>query len=284
MRAVTAKMRRAAVRTYVTEFSKQDISLYQDLNEAQLRHYYEPERGVFIAESGKVISRALDAGMEPLSFLIAKERLAEAEEMFLAAHDHDVPVYVSPEKDLRGITGYNLTGGMLCAMRRPILPKVQTVCAHASRIAVIVDVVNPTNIGAVIRSAAALGINAVLLSYSCSDPLERRALRVSMGTAFQIPWTYIDKAADINDTLHELGFKTAAMALADDAISLASNSLKETDKLAIMIGNEGNGLPTDVIERADHKVIIPMYNSVDSLNAAAASAVAFWELRKDTTE
>lgn len=272
------------MRTYVTEFSKQDISLYQDFNEAQLRHYYEPERGVFIAESGKVISRALDAGMEPLSFLIAKERLAEAEEMFLSANDHDVPVYVSPEKDLRGITGYNLTGGMLCAMRRPILPEVQTVCAHASRIAVIVDVVNPTNIGAVIRSAAALGIEAVLLSYSCSDPLERRALRVSMGTAFQIPWTYIDKAADINDTLHELGFKTAAMALADDAISLASNSLKETDKLAIMIGNEGNGLPADVIERADHKVIIPMYNGVDSLNAAAASAVAFWELRKDTTE
>lgn len=284
MSPVTAMMRRAAVRTYVTEFSKQDISLYQDFNEAQLRHYYEPERGVFIAESGKVISRALDAGMEPLSFLIAKERLAEAEEMFLSSRDHDVPVYVSPEKDLRGITGYNLTGGMLCAMRRPILPEVQTVCAHASRIAVIVDVVNPTNIGAVIRSAAALGIDAVLLSYSCSDPLERRALRVSMGTAFQIPWTYIDKAADINDTLHELGFRTAAMALADDAISLASNSLKETDKLAIMIGNEGNGLPTDVIERADHKVIIPMYNSVDSLNAAAASAVAFWELRKDTTE
>ncbi len=284
MSPVTAMMRRAAVRTYVTEFSKQDISLYQDFNEAQLRHYYEPERGVFIAESGKVISRALDAGMEPLSFLIAKERLAEAEEMFLSTHDHDVPVYVSPEKDLRGITGYNLTGGMLCAMRRPILPEVQTVCAHASRIAVIVDVVNPTNIGAVIRSAAALGIDAVLLSYSCSDPLERRALRVSMGTAFQIPWTYIDKAADINDTLHELGFKTAAMALADAAISLASNSLKETDKLAIMIGNEGNGLPTDVIERADHKVIIPMYNGVDSLNAAAASAVAFWELRKDSTE
>jgi tRNA G18 (ribose-2'-O)-methylase SpoU len=275
-------MRRAAVRTYVTEFSKQDISLYKDFNEAQLRHYYEPERGVFIAESGKVISRALDAGMEPLSFLIAKERIAEAEEMFLSAHDHDVPVYVSPEKELRGITGYNLTGGMLCAMRRPILPEVQTVYAHASRIAVVVDVVNPTNIGAVIRSAAALGIDAVLLSYSCSDPLERRALRVSMGTAFQIPWTYIDKAADINDTLHELGFKTAAMALADDAISLASNSLKETDKLAIMIGNEGNGLPTDVIERADHKVIIPMYNGVDSLNAAAASAVAFWELRKDS--
>ncbi len=284
MSPVTAMMRRAAVRTYVTEFSKQDISLYQDFNEAQLRHYYEPERGVFIAESGKVISRALDAGMEPLSFLIAKERLAEAEEILLSAHDHDVPVYVSSEKDLRGITGYNLTGGMLCAMRRPILPEVQTVCAHASRIAVIVDVVNPTNIGAVIRSAAALGIDAVLLSYSCSDPLERRALRVSMGTAFQIPWTYIDKAADINDTLHELGFKTAAMALADDAISLASNSLKETDKLAIMIGNEGNGLPTDVIERADHKVIIPMYNGVDSLNAAAASAVAFWELRKDSTE
>ena len=284
MRAVSAMMRRVAVRTYVTEFSKQDISLYQDFNEAQLRHHYEPERGVFIAESGKVISRALDAGMEPLSFLIAKERIAEAEEIFLSAHDHDVPVYVSPEKELRGITGYNLTGGMLCAMRRPILPEVQTVCAHASRIAVIVDVVNPTNIGAVIRSAAALGIDAVLLSFSCSDPLERRALRVSMGTAFQIPWTYIDKAADINDTLHELGFKTAAMALADDAISLASNSLKETDKLAIMIGNEGNGLPTDVIERADHKVIIPMYNGVDSLNAAAASAVAFWELRKDSTE
>ncbi len=284
MRAVSAMMRRAAVRTYVTEFSKQDISLYQDCNEAQLRHYYEPERGVFIAESGKVISRALDAGMEPLSFLIAKERLADAEEMFLSAHDPAVPVYVSPEKDLQGITGYNLTGGMLCAMRRPILPEVQTVCAHASRVAVIVDVVNPTNIGAVIRSATALGIDAVLLSYSCSDPLERRALRVSMGTAFQMPWTYIDKAADINDALHELGFKTAAMALADDAISLASDVLKEEEKLAIMIGNEGNGLPSDVIERADHKVIIPMYNGVDSLNAAAASAVAFWELRKDTTD
>ena len=284
MRAVSAMMRRAAVRTYVTEFSKQDISLYQDFNEAQLRHYYEPERGVFIAESGKVINRALTAGMEPLSFLIAKERLADAEEMFLSAHDPAVPVYVSPEKDLQGITGYNLTGGMLCVMRRPILPEVQTVCAHASRAAVIVDVVNPTNIGAVIRSAAALGIDAVLLSYSCSDPLERRALRVSMGTAFQIPWTYIDKTADINDALHELGFKTAAMALADDAISLASDVLKEEEKLAIMIGNEGNGLPSDVIERADHKVIIPMYNGVDSLNAAAASAVAFWELRKNTTE
>ena len=270
----------------IIEINKSNTDILQVfvlMSEPQLLHYFEPAEGLFIAESPKVIERALNGGYEPYALLMEHKDI-EGQMKELLCRCGDAPVYTAEFDEITAITGFKLIRGALCAFRRRALPTAEELCKNARRIAVLENVVNPTNIGAVIRSAAALGIDAVLLSYSCSDPLERRALRVSMGTAFQIPWTYIDKAADINDTLHELGFKTAAMALADDAISLASNFLKETDKLAIMIGNEGNGLPTDVIERADHKVIIPMYNGVDSLNAAAASAVAFWELRKDSTE
>ena len=270
------------------------------LNEAQLFHYFEPKPGIFIAESPKVIERALDAGCVPMSFLMekkhvetqAKEILARCEKLqsrdltqkslVYREDEHEIPVYVAEIEVLAKITGYQLTRGMLCAMYRPTLPSVEQLCKNARRVAILENVVNPTNVGAIFRSAAALGMDAVLLTSACADPLYRRASRVSMGTVFQIPWTYFDKNAcwpdGAMDVLHKLGYKTAAMALRDDSVSIDDEKMMSEEKLAIVLGTEGDGLADHTIADCDYTVKIPMTHGVDSLNVAAASAVAFWQL------
>lgn len=257
------------------------ISIYVSLSEPQLRHYRDPDGGIFIAESCKVIGRALDGGMKPESFLVSTSVFEKEEVKSLLARAGDVPVFRAPSDVMESITGYHLTGGILCSMTRPELPRAASVLEGVSgthsRIAVIENVVNPTNVGAVFRSAAAFNIDAVLLTEGTCDPLERRAMRVSMGTVFQLPWTFIGRE-NVCGTLRSLGYKTAALALVDDSITLDSSVLKAEPRLAVLIGNEGNGLTDETIEGADYKVIIPMSHGVDSLNAAAASAVAFWEL------
>ncbi len=251
------------------------LEVYSGLNEPQLRHFYEPEPGIFIAESPNVIRRALAAGYEPLSIL-CDGTLKDADDIIASVGD--VPIYqVAPEL-LTEINGYRLIRGILCAMRRKPLPDISRICEGASRIAVLEDVVNPTNIGAIIRSAAALGVDAVLLTNNCADPLYRRAARVSMGTCFQIPWTYVGD--DWHDELHRRGYLTAAMALVSDSVGLDCLQLKAAEKAAIILGTEGEGLRQETVEAADLRVMIPMYHGVDSLNVAAASAVAFWELMK----
>ncbi len=246
------------------------------LPEVQLRRYYEPEQGLFIAESPKVIGRALDAGYEPVSMLIGKE---DNETAALLERCEGIPVYTAEEALLTQLTGFHLTRGALCAMRRKALPDAETLCAGKHRIAVLENVVNPTNVGAILRSAAAMQMEAVLLTPGCSDPLYRRAARVSMGTVFQIPWTYLpsDGGADIS-LLHRMGFAAAALALREDAVSIADVSLRQETHLAVILGTEGTGLCEATIQAADYTVIIPMAEGVDSLNVAAASAVAFWEL------
>lgn len=293
-----------------------ELQIYYNLNEAQLFHYFEPKPGIFIAESPKVIERALDAGCVPMSFLMekkhvetqAKEILARCEKLqsqdikqtdkmeaengnssMAAEHDIpvctaecEIPVYTAEIEVLAKITGYQLTRGMLCAMYRPTLPSVEQLCKNARRVAILENVVNPTNIGAIFRSAAALGMDAVLLTSACADPLYRRASRVSMGTVFQIPWTYFDKNASwpdgAMDVLHKLGYKTAAMALRDDSVSIDDEKMMAEEKLAIVLGTEGDGLADHTIADCDYTVKIPMTHGVDSLNVAAASAVAFWQL------
>ena len=293
-----------------------ELQIYYNLNEAQLFHYFEPKPGIFIAESPKVIERALDAGCVPMSFLMekkhvktqAKEILARCEKLqsqdikqtdkmeaengnssMAAEHDIpvctaecEIPVYTAEIEVLAKITGYQLTRGMLCAMYRPTLPSVEQLCKNARRVAILENVVNPTNIGAIFRSAAALGMDAVLLTSACADPLYRRASRVSMGTVFQIPWTYFDKNAcwpdGAMDVLHKLGYKTAAMALRDDSVSIDDEKMMAEEKLAIVLGTEGDGLADHTIADCDYTVKIPMTHGVDSLNVAAASAVAFWQL------
>ena len=279
---------------------KEELQLYTSLNEAQLLHYYEPNGGIFIAESPKVIERALDAGCVPMSFLMekkhvetqAKEILARCEKLqsrdltqkslVYREDEHEIPVYVAEIEVLAKITGYQLTRGMLCAMYRPTLPSVEQLCKNARRVAILENVVNPTNVGAIFRSAAALGMDAVLLTPACADPLYRRASRVSMGTVFQIPWTYFDKNAcwpdGAMDVLHKLGYKTAAMALRDDSVSIDDEKMMSEEKLAIVLGTEGDGLADHTIADCDYTVKIPMTHGVDSLNVAAASAVAFWQL------
>lgn len=256
------------------------IDVYVSCSEPQLRHYRDPDGGVFIAESCKVIGRALDGGMRPESFLVSSEVFDKDEVSALLSRAGDVPVYRAPSDVMERITGYHLTGGILCSMTRPELPSAASILdlsAPRSRIAVLENIVNPTNVGAVFRSAAAFNIDAVLLTEGTCDPLERRAMRVGMGTMFQLPWTFIGRDG-VCGTLRSLGYKTAALALVDDSITLDSPVLKEEPRLAVLIGNEGNGLTAGTIENADYKVIIPMSHEVDSLNAAAASAVAFWEL------
>ena len=259
------------------------ISVYINLSEPQLKHYRDPEGGVFIAESCKVIGRALDGGMKPESVLVSSEVFGREEVASLLSRMGDIPVYRAPSEVMEDITGYHLTGGILCCMTRPVLPSADSVLASCtgsrSRIAVLENIVNPTNAGAVFRSAAAFNIDAVLLVQGSCDPLERRAMRVAMGTMFQIPWTFIS-SEDVCGTLRSLGYKTAALALVEDSIPLDSPVLKEEPRLAVLIGNEGNGLTQETIGNADYKVIIPMSHEVDSLNAAAASAVAFWELTR----
>ena len=261
---------------------REELQLYTSLNEAQLLHYYEPNGGIFIAESPKVIERALDAGCQPISFLMEKKHV-QTQGREILERCPDVPVYVARPEILAQVTGYQLTRGMLCAMKRPDLLSVEEVCKQAKRIAVLENVVNPTNVGAIFRSAAALGMDAVLLTGGCADPFYRRAIRVSMGTVFQIPWTYIEKKTcawpeEGISCLRKMGFKTAAMALKKESVSIDDKNLLAEEKLAVILGTEGDGLATDTIADCDYTVLIPMAHGVDSLNVAAASAVAFWEL------
>ena len=264
----------------ITDFSASELDVYARLTENQLVNREHPEQGMFIAESPIVIERALNAGYEPVSFLLEKKHIEEQAQDILTRCPN-VPVYTAEFDVLTQLTGFKLTRGALCAMRRPKLPSVEEVCARARRIAVLENVMNPTNVGAIFRSAAALGMDAVLLTPACSDPLYRRAIRVSMGTVFQVPWTWLDcdwPTPGIQG-LRNLGFKTAAMALSYDSISIRDPRLGEEDKLAIILGTEGDGLSHRTIADCDYTVRIPMTHGVDSLNVAAASAVAFWELQ-----
>lgn len=239
---------------------------------------HETEKGIFIAESPKVVERALDAGCEPISMLVEHKHI-DGEAKPIIDRCGEVPVYTAPFEVLTRLTGFKLTRGMLCAMHRPQLPNVSEVCSKARRIAVLENVMNPTNVGAIFRSAAALNMDAVLLTHGCSNPLYRRAIRVSMGTVFQIPWTFLDKEKGVSE-LKELGFKTAAMALTDDSVSIDNEELLAEEKLAIVLGTEGDGLAKETIADCDYTVKIPMSHGVDSLNVAAASAVAFWQIGK----
>lgn len=259
----------------ITSLNHPEVEMFSALTEAQLRNKLEPGKGIFIAESPKVIRVALEAGYEPLA-LLCEEKHIVGDAADIIARCGDIPVYTGSRELLAKLTGYVLTRGVLCAMRRPLALSVEEVCKDSRRIVVIDGVVDTTNIGAIFRSAAALGMDAVLLTRSSCDPLNRRAVRVSMGSVFLIPWTWLDEPIC---HLNRLGFKTAAMALSDYSISIDHPSLKEVDRLAIVMGTEGDGLPFETIESADFVVRIPMSNTVDSLNVAAASAVAFWELR-----
>ena len=263
----------------ITDFAAPELDIYARLTEPQLLHYFEPEKGLFIAESPKVIERALNAGYTPVSLLMERKHITGEARDIIARLKDDTPIFTADFEILAQLTGFQLTRGTLCAMRRKTLPSVEEICADARRIAVLEDVVNPTNIGAIFRSAAALNIDAVLLTPACSDPLYRRASRVSMGTVFQIPWTYLSSDSGIQ-LLKKLGFKTAAMALSDKAISIDDPRLMAEEKLAIVLGTEGDGLASSTIASCDYTVCIPMSHGVDSLNVAAASAVAFWQLGK----
>lgn len=251
------------------------VEIFYTLTEAQLRNRLEPEKGIFIAESPKVIHVALNAGYEPLALLCEKKHIT-GDAATLIERCGDIPVYTGERELLASLTGYTLTRGVLCAMRRPVPKQLTDVCKEARRIVVIDGVTDTTNIGAIFRSAAALGIDAVLLTPSSCDPLNRRAVRVSMGSVFLVPWTWLDTPIP---SLHDYGFRTAAMALSDNSISIDHPALKEEPRLALILGTEGDGLSSQVIEEADYVVRIPMSHEVDSLNVAAASAVAFWELR-----
>ena len=260
----------------LTDFSAPELDVYARLTEAQLLNRHNLKEGLFIAESPKVIDRALDAGCIPVSILVETAHL-RGESQAVIDRCGDIPVYTARFDVLTQLTGYQLTRGMLCAMRRPALPTVEEVCKTARRVAVLEDVMNPTNLGAIFRSAAALGMDAVLLTPACSNPLYRRSCRVSMGTVFQVPWTYLEE--NWIEMLKGMGFKTCAMALKDDSYSVDDPALREVEKLAIVLGTEGDGLAAKTIADCDYTVKIPMYHGVDSLNVAAASAVAFWELR-----
>lgn len=259
----------------ITDLDSVELSVYSSLTEAQLRNKLDPERGIFIAESPKVIRVAVSAGYTPLSML-CEERHIDGDAADIIALNPDMPVYTGERELLAQLTGYRLTRGVLCAMRRHPLPSVKEICTGARRIAVIDGVVDTTNIGAIFRSAAALGIDGVLLTPTACDPLNRRAIRVSMGTIFQIPWTWLDRPIS---SLRDFGFKTIAMALTDRSIPLDDSRLAAEPRLAIILGTEGDGLANQVIMNADYTVRIPMAHGVDSLNVAAASAVAFWQLR-----
>lgn len=261
------------------------IEIFSTLTEAQLRNRIESDKGLFIAESPKVISRALDGGYEPVSVLVEKKQVLEdAETIAVLGKCGNVPVYTAEFEVLTKLTGFKLTRGMLCAMKRRRLPGLQEICNGCDRIAVLENVMNPTNVGAIFRSAAALHMDAVILTGGCSNPLYRRASRVSMGTVFQIPWTFVNNSViwpeEGMKILRELGFKTAAMALKEDSASIDDPELMKEDKLAVILGTEGDGLAPETIADCDYTVMIPMSHGVDSLNVAAASAVAFWQLGK----
>ena len=266
----------------ITDFDAPELDVYARLSEVQLLNRHEPEKGLFIAESPKVVERALNSGCIPVSILVEKKHIT-GQARAVIARCGEIPVYTADFDILTKLTGFQLTRGMLCAMQRPKLSSVENVCTNARRIAVLENIVNPTNVGAIFRSAAALNIDAVLLTPACSNPLYRRAIRVSMGTVFQIPWTFLGKEDTNSSTpdityLKKLGFKTAAMALSDDSISIDNPKLMAEDKLAIVLGTEGDGLVASTISDCDYTVCIPMSHGVDSLNVAAASAVAFWQL------
>ena len=267
----------------ITDFSAPELDVYARLTEAQLLNRFEPAKGMFIAESPKVIHRALDAGYEPVSMLMERKDI-EGSAREILQRCPEIPVFTADEELLCGLTGYHLTRGVLCAMRRPALPSAEEVLAGKRRVVILENVQNPTNVGAIFRSAAALGMEAVLLTPGCSNPLYRRSARVSMGTVFQVPWTYIGaETADWPEkgmeTLKRLGFKTAALALSDNSVSIDDPQLMAEEKLAVLLGSEGDGLTGGTIAACDYTVKIPMYHGVDSLNVAAASAVAFWQLR-----
>ena len=265
----------------ITDLSLPQLDVFARLTEAQLRSRVEPEKGVFIAESPKVIEQALNAGCRPLSLLMERRHI-EGQAKPIIERCGDIPVYTADREVLASLTGYELTRGILCAMQRPKMPAVEELCASASRVAVLEGIVDSTNIGAIFRSAAALGMDAVLLSPSCCDPLNRRAVRVSMGTVFQMPWARFDgkwPEAGLAQ-LHAMGFATAALALRDDTLSIEDPALASAEKLAVVLGTEGTGLVDETINGCTYTVKIPMEHNVDSLNVAAAAAVAFWQLRK----
>ena len=264
----------------ITDFSAPELDVYARLTEAQLLNRFEPAKGMFIAESPKVIHRALDGGCQPVSMLMERKDI-EGSAAEILRRCPEIPVYTADEDLLCNLTGYHLTRGVLCAMRRPQLPTLEEICRTANRIVILENVQNPTNVGAIFRSAAALGMDAVLLTPGCSNPLYRRSARVSMGTVFQIPWTFTGPWPEEGlEQLNALGFRTAAMALSDNSVSIDDPALMAEEKLAILMGSEGDGLTEQTIARCDYTVKIPMYHGVDSLNVAAASAVAFWQLRK----
>lgn len=265
----------------ITDFLAPELDVYARLTEVQLLNREFPEKGLFIAESPKVIERALNAGYEPVSCLMEKRHI-EGEGKDILSRMEDIPVYCAEFDVLTQLTGFKLTRGMLCAMKRKPLPDVEKLCENKSRIVILDQVMNPTNVGAIIRSAAALGMDAVLLTPGCSDPLYRRASRVSMGTVFQIKWTFIENS-DL-EKIKAMGFKTVAMALKDNSLSIRDPALTSEEKLAIVMGTEGDGLSDVTIAECDYTVKIPMYYGVDSLNVAAASAIAFYQLGNKTNE
>lgn len=276
-------------KSYITVDSLRvpELSMYLQTRENQLEHWFEPERGVFIAESIKVLERALAAGYECLSVLAEEDQVKNLEEMMEKEPGNrllkeDVPIYVATHEALKDLIGYVMTKGVLAAMRRPVLPTMEEVIRDARRVAIMENVVNPTNVGAIFRSAAALNMDAVLLTKGCADPLQRRASRVSMGTIFQVPWTYLDEnwPGSGMRILKEHGFKTAALALEEDSVSMNDPRLGKEEKLAMILGTEGEGLMDETIAASDYTVMIPMSHGVDSLNVAAASAVAFWEITR----
>ncbi len=266
----------------ITDFNLPELDIFSRLSEVQLLRYYEPQPGIFMAESPKVIHRALDAGYQPISLLMETGHLQGEAAKTVMERCPGIPVYTASLQELSPFLGFKLTSGMLCAMRRASLPTVGAVCDGARRIAVLENIINPTNVGAIFRSAAALNMDAVLLTAGCSDPLYRRAIRVGMGTVFQVPWTMLNKRIvwpqDGMELLRGMGFRTVAMALRDDSISIRDERLREEEKLAVVLGTEGEGLAAETIADCDYTVRIPMSHGVDSLNVAAASAVAFWEL------
>ena len=280
----------------ITDFQAPELDIYARCSETQLLHYYEPKGGIFIAESPKVIERALNMGCEPISILTETKHI-DTQLSGILSRFPALPVYTAPYEVLTQLTGFALTRGALCAMHRPALKSVGELCRNARRIAVLENVVNPTNVGAIIRSAAALHMDAILLTPACSDPFYRRAARVSMGTVFQIPWTYLTSGPlsgvpsgkddshpeSYIEQLKKLGFLTVAMALRDQSLSITDPALANAEKLAIILGTEGEGLAQETIDACDHTVMIPMSHGVDSLNVAAASAVAFFEITKDIT-
>ena len=261
----------------ITDISAPELDVFTRLTEAQLRNRLEPEKGIFIAESPKVISVALDAGFKPVSLLMERRHI-DGDGRAIIDRCEDIPVYTADREVLETLTGYRLTRGVLCAMHRPITATAESICLNAKRIAVLEGIVDSTNIGAIFRSAAALGMDGILLTSTCCDPLCRRAVRVSMGTIFQIPWARVSD--DWSQILRNMDFKTAAMALSDKAISIDDPQLKGAERLAVVLGTEGDGLSLKTIKNCDFTVCIPMYHGVDSLNVAAASAVAFWQMCK----